>query len=43
MGPKLAMASRGAKGCILYDGRNFYRQPAAPLTEVKDTLAPGIH
>ena len=41
MGPKLAMASRGARGCILYDGRNFYRQPAAPLTEVKDTLGAG--
>ena len=41
MGPKLAMASRGARGCILYDGRNFYRQPAVPLTEVKDTLGAG--
>ena len=23
MGPKLAVASRGARGCIRYDGRNF--------------------
>lgn len=32
-----------SQGRILYDGRNFYRQPAAPLTEVKDTLGAGIH
>lgn len=41
MGPKLAMASRGAKGCILYDGQEFFAQKAAPLEKVKDTLGAG--
>ena len=41
MGPKLAMTSRGAKGCILYNGEKFFAQKAAPLTEVKDTLGAG--
>ena len=41
MGPELAMASRGAKGCILYDGEKFFAQAAAPLAEVKDTLGAG--
>ena len=41
MGPRLAMASRGAKGCILYDGEKFFVQPAMPLKEVKDTLGAG--
>ena len=41
MGPKLAMASRGAKGCILYDGQEFFVQKAAPLEKVKDTLGAG--
>ena len=41
MGPRLAMASRAAKGCILYDGEKFFVQPAMPLKEVKDTLGAG--
>lgn len=41
MGPKLAMASRGAKGCILYDGQEFFVQKAAPLEKVVDTLGAG--
>ena len=41
MGPELAMASRGAKGCILYDGEKFFAQEAAPLEKVKDTLGAG--
>lgn len=40
-GAKLAMASRGEKGCILYDGETFYIQPAAPLEKVVDTMGAG--
>ncbi len=40
-GAKLATASRGAKGCILYDGKEFYMQPAAPLEKVVDTMGAG--
>ncbi|MEY8355055.1 PfkB family carbohydrate kinase [Lachnospiraceae bacterium 54-53] len=40
-GAKLATASRGAKGCILYDGKEFYEQPAAPLEKVVDTMGAG--
>ncbi|RDU24045.1 PfkB family carbohydrate kinase [Anaerosacchariphilus polymeriproducens] len=40
-GPKLATASRGAKGCILYDGREFFEQPAVPLSQVVDTMGAG--
>lgn len=41
LGAKLATASRGAKGCILYDGKDFYEQPAAPLEKVVDTMGAG--
>lgn len=40
-GPKLALASRGAEGCILYDGTEFYVQKAAPLEKVVDTMGAG--
>lgn len=40
-GAKLAVASRGAKGCILYNGKEFYEQPAAPLEKVVDTMGAG--
>lgn len=40
-GAKLATASRGEKGCILYDGTGFYEQPAAPLEKVVDTMGAG--
>lgn len=41
LGAKLAVASRGAEGCILYDGSTFYKQPAAPLEKVVDTMGAG--
>ena len=40
-GSKLATASRGADGCILYDGEQFYIQAAAPLQVVVDTMGAG--
>lgn len=40
-GPKLATASRGAEGCILYDGEKFYMQPAEPIEKVVDTMGAG--
>lgn len=40
-GAKLAIASRGAMGCVLYDGKEFYVQPAAPLEKVVDTMGAG--
>lgn len=40
-GPKLAVASRGADGCILYDGQEYYVQKAVPIKEVVDTMGAG--
>lgn len=40
-GPKLAVASRGADGCILYDGQEYYVQKAVPIREVVDTMGAG--
>lgn len=40
-GPKLAVASRGAEGCILYNGTDFYVQKAAPVDTVVDTMGAG--
>lgn len=40
-GPKLAVASRGADGCILYDGNDFYVQKAVSIEEVVDTMGAG--
>ncbi|MGN6713161.1 PfkB family carbohydrate kinase [Anaerocolumna jejuensis] len=40
-GARLATASRGEKGCILYDGTAFYEQPAKPLEKVVDTMGAG--
>lgn len=40
-GPKLAVASRGAYGCILYDGQEYYVQKAVPIKEVVDTMGAG--
>lgn len=40
-GPKLAVASRGADGCILYDGTEYYIQKAEPIEEVVDTMGAG--
>lgn len=41
LGPRLVMASRGEKGCILYDGSRMYRQASVPLPEVVDTMGAG--
>ncbi len=40
-GPRLVTASRGADGSILYDGKQFYVQPAAPAGKVVDTMGAG--
>ena len=40
-GPKLAVASRGADGCILYDGQEYYVQKAVQIKEVVDTMGAG--
>lgn len=41
LGPELVCVSRGAKGCMLYDGDKFYEQPAVPLQKVVDTMGAG--
>lgn len=40
-GPKIVVATRGSKGCILYDGDEFYVQPATPAANVIDTMGAG--
>lgn len=40
-GPKIACASRGALGCIAYDGTDFYIQDAKPIDQVVDTMGAG--
>lgn len=40
-GAKLAVASRGSKGSVLYDGNEFYVQPAVPIEKVVDTMGAG--
>lgn len=40
-GPKIVCASRGEKGCVLYDRKNFYTQKAILLDNVKDTMGAG--
>lgn len=41
LGPKIACASRGEDGCIIYDGNQFYKQTAEPLEKVEDTMGAG--
>ena len=41
LGPELVCASRGAQGCMLYDGQRFYAQSAVPLETVVDTMGAG--
>lgn len=41
LGPALVCASRGASGCMLYDGARFYIQKAVPLDTVIDTMGAG--
>ncbi len=40
-GPAFACASRGADGCIAYDGKEFYVQAAKPIEKVVDTMGAG--
>ena len=40
-GAKFATASRGSKGCILYDGQAYYEQPAVPVEKLVDTMGAG--
>jgi sugar/nucleoside kinase (ribokinase family) len=41
LGPALVCASRGAQGCIAYDGAHFYHQAAKPVTQMRDTMGAG--
>lgn len=41
MGPEIVVATKGSKGCILYDGNAYYIQPATPAAEVIDTMGAG--
>lgn len=41
LGPKLAVATLGAKGAMAFDGSKFYRQNAAPLEKIVDTMGAG--
>lgn len=40
-GPSLACASRGADGCIMFDGNKFFAQKAVPIENVVDTMGAG--
>lgn len=41
LGPKFACASRGADGCIAYDGTELYHQSAKPVENIVDTMGAG--
>lgn len=41
LGPRLVCATRGAQGCIAYDGAVFYEQPAHFTPDVVDTMGAG--
>lgn len=41
LGPELVSLTRGSKGCIMYDGEQFYVQPATMIDEVVDTMGAG--
>lgn len=41
LGPEIAYLTRGSKGCILYDGEQFYIQPATMIENVVDTMGAG--
>lgn len=41
LGPRFVSATAGAEGCIAYDGERYYRQPAKPVTNMKDTMGAG--
>lgn len=41
LGPEIASLTRGSKGCIMYDGEQFYVQPAKIIDKVVDTMGAG--
>lgn len=41
LGPGIILATRGEKGALLYDGRDFYDQPVSEISELVDTLGAG--
>ena len=41
LGPRFVSATAGAEGCIAYDGTRYYRQPAKPVTDMRDTMGAG--
>ncbi|MBM6830240.1 carbohydrate kinase [Anaerotignum lactatifermentans] len=41
LGPKLVCASRGAAGCVAFDGERFYEQAAVPVKHMADTMGAG--
>ena len=41
LGPDIASLTRGAKGCILYDGNEFFIQPSTPIAIQIDTMGAG--
>lgn len=41
LGPEIASLTRGSKGCIMYDGQQFYMQPATIIEHVVDTMGAG--
>ena len=41
LGPEIAYLTRGSKGCIMYDGEQFYVQQATMIENVVDTMGAG--
>lgn len=41
LGPAFVCASRGAEGCIAFDGDQYYVQPAMPVEKMADTMGAG--
>ena len=41
LGPRFVSATAGAEGCIAFDGERYYRQPAKPVTDMRDTMGAG--
>jgi fructoselysine 6-kinase len=41
LGPEIVLVTSGDQGALLYDGKQFYRQPILPVDKVVDTLGAG--
>lgn len=41
LGPEIASLTRGSKGCMMYDGEQFYVQPAKIIGKAVDTMGAG--